>query len=354
MSSISDSSDVLLVSDPIATVLCCKKKFWLHIGEVNTLHINGRSVDFVSFDMLIEDTVSVLYQMSCLCTSTMDDDPDQQNDWRTCAIDECSFTNNYHTWSTSSSNKPFHFENAHKLSVLSIPEHRSCGVNYCTYQGIPISRGLCTCFVCEANQDLGEIGEQGTLDCPQCSPTIILNLSQGQRVLEHIGVHILYDPAVLQSMSLCGLCLRPAPLCQFFLAKGKGANGNIRIDQKASRGCLMKLNFSYGIAAVSTSSLPCSNVPIHCELCLKVDPAIWRYFMKAHFQEKHPNTPFTKYEHIWTLSKFERSEMKKIWGKRTKVTIKRAKKLTLQISENHHTQIPLSPATTAIHLYSID
>ena len=187
---------------------------------------------------------------------------------------------------------------------------------------------------------MGDIGEQGTSDCPRCSPTIILDLSQGQRVLEHIGAHILYDPAVLQSMPLCGLCLRPAPLCQFFLAKGKGANGNIRIDQKASRGCLMTLNYSYSVAAVSTASSPCSNVPMHCELCSKSDPAIWRYFMKAHFQEKHPNTPFAKYDHIWTLSNFEMSEMKKIWGKRTKVTVKRAKKLTLQISENHRAQIP--------------
>ena len=187
---------------------------------------------------------------------------------------------------------------------------------------------------------MGDIGEQGTSDCPQCSPTIILDLSQGQRVLEHIGTHILYDPAVLQSMPLCGLCLCPALLCQFFLAKGKGANGNIRIDQKASRGCLMTLNYSYSVAAVSTASSPCSNILMHCELCSKSDPAIWWYFMKAHFQEKHPNAPFAKYDHIWTLSNFEMSEMKKIWGKRTKVTIKRAKKLTLQISENHRAQIP--------------
>ena len=56
------------------------------------MHIDGRSVDFVSFDMLVEDTVSVSYQMSGLCTSTTDDDPDKQNDWRTCTIDEHSFT----------------------------------------------------------------------------------------------------------------------------------------------------------------------------------------------------------------------------------------------------------------------
>jgi len=155
-----------------------------------------------------------------------------------------------------------------------------------------------------------------------------------------MGAHILFDPAVLQSMPLCGLCLRPAPLCQFFLTKGKGANGNIKIDQKTSRGCLIQLNYSYGIAAISTSSSPCSNIPIHCTLCSKSDPTIWRYFMKVHFQEKHPNAPIAKYEHLWTLSNFEISEMKKIWAKRAKVTAKRAKKFTLQISENHRARIP--------------
>ena len=104
-------------------------------------------------------------------------------------------------------------------------------------------------------------------DCPQCSPTVTLDLSQGQRVLEHIGSHILYDPAVIQSIEpLCGLCLRQSQLCQFYLAKGKGANGNLRINQKTSKGCLVKMNYSYGIAAESTTSSPCSNVPIHCPI----------------------------------------------------------------------------------------
>jgi len=41
MTSISDGSDVLIVSDPIATLLHCEKKFWLCIGEVNALRIDG-------------------------------------------------------------------------------------------------------------------------------------------------------------------------------------------------------------------------------------------------------------------------------------------------------------------------
>jgi hypothetical protein len=183
-----------------------------------------------------------------------------------------------------------------------------------------------------------------TSDCPRCLPTVTLDLSQGQRVLEHIGSHILYDPAVIRSIEpLCGLCLRQSQLCQFYLTKGKGANGNLRINHKTSKGCLVKMNYSYGIAAESTASSPCSNVPIHCPICPKTDPAIWKYFMKVHFEEKHKTLDLTKYEHLWKLSNFERSEMKKIWIKRGKVTAKRTRKLKvppLVISENHRARIP--------------
>lgn len=126
------------------------------------------------------------------------------------------------------------------------------------------------CFVCESDQYFGEIGRLKTSDCPRCSPTIALNLTQGQRVLDHIGAHILFDAAVINSQSpLCGLCLRPSPLCQMFLSKGKGGNRNLQIDQKLSRGCLMKVKYSYSTAAKSTPSSPCSNVPVQCPICPK-------------------------------------------------------------------------------------
>jgi hypothetical protein len=98
------------------------------------------------------------------------------------------------------------------------------------------------------------------------------------------------------------------------------------------------MTYSYGIAAESTASLPCSNVPIHCPLCPKADPAIWKYFMKVQFEEKHKNSTLTRYKHLWMLSNFERSEMKNIWVKRGKVTTKCTKKSKippLTISDDH-------------------
>jgi hypothetical protein len=190
---------------------------------------------------------------------------------------------------------------------------------------------------------LGDIGRLKTSDCPRCSPTITLDLTQGQRVLDHIGAHILFDAAVISSQSpLCGLCLQPSPLCQTYLTKGKGGNRNPQVDQRLSRGCLMKVKYSYGTAAKSSPSSPCSNVPIHCPICPKSEPAIWKYFMKVHFQEKHVQL-LSKHEDLWRLSNFERSEMKKIWAKRSKVPVKRTKKSNvppLVISESHRAQIP--------------
>ena len=115
------------------------------------------------------------------------------------------------------------------------------------------------------------------LSCPQCSPAVSLDLSQGQRVLEHIGAHILHDPGITQSTEICGLCLRPPPFCKFFLSKGKGANRSQKINQTLFRGCLVKMKYSYSIAAESSPSSPCSNVPMTCPLCSKTAPKMWSY-----------------------------------------------------------------------------
>jgi hypothetical protein len=74
-----------------------------------------------------------------------------------------------------------------------------------------------------------------------------------------------------------------------------------------------------------------------------MDPAIWRYCFKTHFQQKHWNAPFTEYQHIWMLMNFEIVEMKKIWAEQAKAMVKRSKKSKLQpltISEDHWAQIP--------------
>jgi hypothetical protein len=106
----------------------------------------------------------------------------------------------------------------------------------------------------------------------------------------------------------------------------------------------MKVKYSYSVAAESSTSSPCSNVPIACPLCSNTASAVWKYSMKAHFQETHKSTLISKYEHLWKLSNFETAEMKKIWAKRKNVVVKRTKKSKvppLVVSEDHRAHIPV-------------
>jgi hypothetical protein len=82
----------VIVSDPISTLIRIDNKFWLSLGEVNGLRVDGRAVDDISFEILSEETVTVSYQMLGLRPATLADDPDGQHDWRTYKMSEQSFT----------------------------------------------------------------------------------------------------------------------------------------------------------------------------------------------------------------------------------------------------------------------
>jgi hypothetical protein len=87
-----NEGEVLLISDPVATVISSENQFWFCIGEVNGLKIDGKSVGYISLDMLLEDTVTVSYQMLGLRPATSDDDPDLKHDWRTHSMQEQTFS----------------------------------------------------------------------------------------------------------------------------------------------------------------------------------------------------------------------------------------------------------------------
>ena len=87
-----DDSQKIVMSDPIVTLIRIENDFWLCIGEINGLRIDGQPVDCISFEMLTEETVKVSYQMLGLRPATLADDPEGRNDWRTYMTDERSFT----------------------------------------------------------------------------------------------------------------------------------------------------------------------------------------------------------------------------------------------------------------------
>ena len=153
----------------------------------------------------------------------------------------------------------------------------------------------------------------------------------------------MFDPNINCVGKPCGLCLPPAALCPYYLKKGKGVKGKLKVDKEQTRSCLIKSMFSYIVASTSTPSSPCSNIPIICPLCTKLEPAVWCYNLRYHFNIDHPNANLRRYVHLWELSKSEMDGMEKIWNVRQCVVAeqsRKTKKPTLVISEAHRSQIP--------------
>jgi hypothetical protein len=87
-----DDSPKIVISDPIATLVRVDNEFWLCLGEINGLRIDGQPVDYVSLEIVAEEVVTVSYQMLGLRPATLADDPEGRHDWRTYMMNECSFT----------------------------------------------------------------------------------------------------------------------------------------------------------------------------------------------------------------------------------------------------------------------
>ncbi|KAH8987060.1 hypothetical protein EDB92DRAFT_2090923 [Lactarius akahatsu] len=70
-------SDILMVDNPVATLLSCEDNIFLCIGEVIGIHIGSKAVDHLRLDVLLEDNICITYQAySLVCTIPSDDDPD--------------------------------------------------------------------------------------------------------------------------------------------------------------------------------------------------------------------------------------------------------------------------------------
>lgn len=87
-----EESEVLLITDPVATLVHSENQLWLCIGEVNSLKIDGKVVGYIGLDMLSEETVVVSYQILGLRPAMSDNDPELKHDWRTYSMEERSFS----------------------------------------------------------------------------------------------------------------------------------------------------------------------------------------------------------------------------------------------------------------------
>ncbi|PBK89462.1 hypothetical protein ARMGADRAFT_1113267 [Armillaria gallica] len=141
------------------------------------------------------------------------------------------------------------------------------------------------CFVCEHDGKECEVIDAAVRMCTHYQPCIHLDKST-PCVLKHVGAHIMFDNSIDNDLEPCSLCLCPAPVCSWYLHKGKGSNGGYQVNWKKST-CANKLKFNYNVAAAASEMSPCSNVPIQCKYCPDGAPAVWKYNMIVHIQNHH-------------------------------------------------------------------
>ena len=183
-----------------------------------------------------------------------------------------------------------------------------------------------------------------TNDCSRCEPSVVLNWKNAQHVLEHMGAHVLFDNLLDTSEELCGMCIHPTLMCQFYLRKPRGASANYSVDYKKSS-CVNLMHFNYATASTSSGASPCSNVPVSCPLCPDGSPAVWKYSLKTHFRGKHRLKSCAHFPIKVSLPQSERNGMKKVWHSHHKLpklhTLKSKKQIALSVSEAHHARLYL-------------
>ncbi|KAF7358011.1 hypothetical protein MVEN_00848200 [Mycena venus] len=94
------------------------------------------------------------------------------------------------------------------------------------------------CFLCKNDSNGHSIDPEPQKCCSKCTPPVPLDISQGQRILEHCGAHLLYDSSINRQHEHCGLRMRLTPMCVFHLKK---SNGKPQIDWDKST-CLLKVS----------------------------------------------------------------------------------------------------------------
>ncbi|KAJ7192653.1 hypothetical protein GGX14DRAFT_701343 [Mycena pura] len=361
---------------PICTLVRCEEQFFLAIGSVNGLTLGSEPLDEMSIDLVPDATTMVAFQVLRLVRATVADDPTKHNDWcwslamdgRTLKAPGRLVYPINPALSTSVSGEPSYLFKSSELMAIAVSLHdliipqirrdipdvvRSPFFPYrdegaTTAIGFIFTRAEYfqgrACFLCEDDVNERLVAPEGSAACTDCNPAVLLDLSQGQRVLEHCAAHILHDKRLNDDDQLCGLCLRPSPQCVFYLRKGQGMGSGPQIDLHRST-CARLIKLQYSTAAISNlPGSPCSNVPIICVLCGIKAPAIWRYNLARHYRTLHRLTLPTLLPVESIISAGEKQALQVIWSKRHQVVKRRnvgKSKEPLAISEQHSSRLAL-------------
>ncbi|KAH9032479.1 hypothetical protein EDB85DRAFT_2145593 [Lactarius pseudohatsudake] len=355
---VDDNSDelenILMVNNPIASLVSCEENIFLCIGEIIGIHLGSKAVDYLRLDVLLEDTVHITYQVYGLVCMSPDDDKHDDNEhkyeWKTQNLLPIKFKvlgNLIQPINPSLAMPPSHapfylFETPTLIAFTSSLRDRLTKPQLKFIPQIAQSdrfpyqeRSGEACFVAEA---LYDVRESSVHECPACTPPVQLDTANGQRVLAHIASHILHDPSVDKSQEPCGLCLRPANMCTIYLTRRSGRGYQWMVKYRGIVPCPNAIKFSYSAAMVSSKSSPCSNVPLQCPYCPDGSPAVWRYNMQLHFRHRHQGVDTAKHEDLWKITSAEAKAMAGIWKTRHKQPKRRGKgkqKVPLKLSEAH-------------------
>ena len=183
--------------------------------------------------------------------------------------------------------------------------------------------------------------------CPKCQPSINFSPLNRHYLIKHIKAHILHNTSVDSSSEPCELCLHPVPLCKILFKKARGWMGKLAINMKSSS-CPNLIKFSIANVAACFETSPCTNHPMKCPYCPKLNPAVWSYTFCHHLCRFHPSIHLSDHNSLWTPLKLEKDGIKCIWQHRHKQPKlhQREQCPSLIISETHHMQFVLRYSNT--------
>ncbi len=350
--------DVLTVDSTVTTLIRCQDHLFLAIAEVLDITYQNQHRSQIPVCVLRDATTMVNYQLLCIIPASGDDDPGSSSDWKWSYRRGSSHQvpgRLVHPYKpvvcTPNTGKPFYtFESRNLRAIASLMLEDLCPDDSYHLPQVAASpdfpyrqsAGL-ACFVCEHNGKERDILDAAVKKCTYCQPPVALPTSN-MRLIEHMGAHILCDKNIDRSLEPCGLCLRPSPVCSFYLERSSGTVSDMRVDQKKSV-CINKVSFRYKVTATSPGTSLCSNIPVICPECPPNAPAVWKYNMSSHMERKHPHIPQNALREEWAISDHEMDVMKQIWSDRHKKKKKKNKKKQgkqgLHISEAHKSALAL-------------
>ncbi|KAJ6577547.1 hypothetical protein B0H19DRAFT_932108, partial [Mycena capillaripes] len=332
----------LRVGNPIATIVECNGNSFLAVGQVNTIISGLRSMDSILMDLLSDRVTKISYQIFQLVPANPKDDPTSQYDWKWSLGFESRSIHDVpghliHPLNPTVSNltpgKPTYLFASDVLITVAanidsqlLPVHYNALPEVQHLESFPYRCG-----------EFGGHASQSSFECKKCFPAVPIQTNNYQRVLEHNGVHILFDESIKAVDQPCGLCLRPFPMCRFVFLKGAGTVAARQIDWARST-CLNPLKFQMAAAMKSSEKSPCTNYLILCPLHCGV--VVWTYNLIAHLKSSlHNLRSFDNIPSFYRRAESELDRMRAVWDNRQNYPkarkTKKKQKAPLRISDAH-------------------